>query len=339
MVVVEEDKPLRYFNSFGVVARARRFVRVNTRETLAEVIAERLLPAENLLVLGGGSNILFTRDWNGMVLKNEISGIELIEKNDDEVWVKAGAGVVWHHLVEHCLDNDLGGIENLSLIPGCVGAAPIQNIGAYGVEIKDIFQSLEAFHIPTQTIETFQLKDCQFGYRESVFKNKFKGEFIILSVTLRLSRKPVLNVSYGAIQTQLDAMGVKQITSKTISRAVIAIRMSKLPNPADLGNAGSFFKNPEVSREEFISLRLRFPDIIGYELPDGKYKLAAGWLIEKAGWKGYRDGECGVHQNQALVLVNYGNATGAEIFELSEKVLKSVQKTFAVTLQREVNVL
>lgn len=339
MISVEEDKPLKYFNSFGVAARARRFARVKSLAELNELINERLLPTEKLLVLGGGSNVLFTHDWNGMVIKNEITGIESFEKDENEVWVKAGAGEVWHHLVEYCIENGLGGIENLSLIPGCVGAAPIQNIGAYGVELKDVFHSLEAYHIPTRTVETFQLKDCLFGYRDSVFKNKFKGEFIILSVTLRLSRNPVLNVSYGAIQTQLEAMNVKNISIRSISKAVIAIRMSKLPNPADLGNAGSFFKNPEISREEFISLRLKFPDIIGYELPEGKYKLAAGWLIEKAGWKGFRQGDAGIHQNQALVLVNYGSATGEEINMLADRVLRSVKETFDVQLEKEVNVL
>ncbi|MFI5202902.1 MAG: UDP-N-acetylmuramate dehydrogenase [Flavobacteriales bacterium] len=339
MITVEEDKPLKYFNSFGVAARARRFARVRSIHELQELITERLLPTEKLLMLGGGSNILFTEDWNGMVIKNEIGGIEVFEKENDEVWVKAGAGEVWHHLVEFCIENGLGGIENLSLIPGCVGAAPMQNIGAYGVELKDVFQSLEAFHIPTGTIETFQLKDCFFGYRDSIFKNKLKGEFIILSVTLRLSRKPVFNTSYGAIQSQLESMNVKTISIKAISKAVIAIRMSKLPSPADLGNAGSFFKNPEISREEFISLRLKFPDIVGYELPESRYKLAAGWLIEKAGWKGFRSGDYGVHQNQALVLVNYGNATGKEINVLADRILHSVKETFGVQLEKEVNVL
>ena len=241
--------------------------------------------------------------------------------------------------VLHCIHNGWAGVENLSLIPGNVGASPIQNIGAYGVEVKDVFYSLEAYHIHDKKMVNFTLNDCEFGYRDSVFKRKFKNEFVITDVTYRLNRILEYNISYGAIGQELEKMGVKDLSLQVVSQAVINIRSSKLPDPAVIGNAGSFFKNPEISSSQFAVLRSQFPGIVGYELPHDKVKLAAGWLIEQCNWKGFRRGDAGCHEKQALVLVNYGNARGSEIFELSEEILKSVKEKFGVGLEREVNII
>ncbi len=291
------------------------------------------------VILGGGSNILFTRDVDGLVLRNGIKGIEVIGEDADYVYVRAGAGEVWQDLVEYCLGRGLGGVENLSLIPGSVGAAPMQNIGAYGVEIKEVFQELEAWSYADRKIYTFSLNDCEFGYRESVFKGRYRGEFVILSVTFRLAKKPVLHTAYGAIGEELSRMGVGEPDIRWVSRAVIAIRRSKLPDPAEIGNAGSFFKNPTIPDEQFEALQLEFPGIVGYRnTGTDTTKLAAGWLIEQCGWKGYRRGDAGVHARQALVLVNYGGASGSEIYDLSSEVMESVEEKFGVGLEREVNI-
>jgi UDP-N-acetylmuramate dehydrogenase len=291
------------------------------------------------LILGGGSNILFTKNFDGLVLKNEILGIEKIREDQEHVYIKAGAGVNWHQLVVHCIDNNWAGIENLSLIPGNTGASPMQNIGAYGVELKDVFFELEAVHIREKRTVAFNLNDCEFGYRESVFKRKFKNEFVIANVTFRLNKNPLFNTSYGAIELELQAMGVKELSIRAISRAVINIRRSKLPDPVEIGNAGSFFKNPEIKEDSFKILKNDFPEIVGYKLPNSNIKLAAGWLIERCGWKGYRLGDAGCHARQALVLVNYGNANGEEIYSLSEQIIKTVHEKFGVLLEREVNII
>jgi UDP-N-acetylmuramate dehydrogenase len=272
-------------------------------------------------------------------LKNEIKGIEKIKEDETHVYVKAGAGVNWHQLVLYCVSNNWAGMENLSLIPGNTGASPMQNIGAYGVEIKDVFLELEAFHLAEKKIVTFNKIDCAFGYRESVFKRKFSNQFVIINVTFRLNKKPVFNTSYGAIEQELEAMGVKDLNIQAISQAVINIRRSKLPDPVEIGNAGSFFKNPETVEANFEILKKNFPAIVGYKLPGGSVKLAAGWLIEQCGWKGYRNGDAGCHAKQALVLVNYGKATGDEIYGLSEKIIRSVREKFGVILEREVNII
>jgi UDP-N-acetylmuramate dehydrogenase len=292
-----------------------------------------------ILVLGGGSNILFTKNFEGLVLKNELKGFELIKQDNDFVYIKAAAGENWHQFVLYCIGNNWAGVENLSLIPGCVGASPMQNVGAYGVEIKDVFHSLEALEINSGSIINFNLTDCAFGYRESVFKQKLKNQFIIVSVTYKLRKHSVFNTSYGAIEQELEKMGVQQLSLKAVSDAVINIRSSKLPNPAQVGNAGSFFKNPEISAIQFKTLKSTFANIVGYTLPNGNVKLAAGWLIEQCGWKGYRNGDAGCHLKQALVLVNYGNASGAEIYNLSAAIIESVKNKFSVVLEREVNIL
>ncbi len=340
---LQENISLKKYNTFGIDALAKYFAPFNTVPELEEAIEFNKPSSFNLqpstLILGGGSNILFTKNYDGLVLKNQLTGIEKIDEDENYVYVKAGAGESWHELVLYCINHNLAGMENLSLIPGSVGASPMQNIGAYGVEIKDVFFSLEAFHLQDKKIISFNNSDCAFGYRESVFKEKYKNQFVITSVTCRLNKKPVFNTSYGAIEKELELMGVKDISIQAISQAVINIRSSKLPNPAEIGNAGSFFKNPEIASHEFHKLTGMFPDIVGYELPNGNVKLAAGWMIEQCGWKGYRKGDAGCYTKQALVLVNYGNASGNEIYELSEQIINTVSQKFGVLLSREVNVV
>lgn len=335
-MVIQENVSLLHFNTFGIEAKARRLVRVNSEDELRSVLIDPALRSDLRLVLGGGSNILFTRDVDGLVIHNDIDGISTTEHTDGDVLVTAGAGVVWHDLVMFCVQKGLGGIENMSLIPGRVGAAPMQNIGAYGVELKDVFHSLRAMRVADGSVRVFSGPECRFGYRESVFKHRLAGQFIITSVTLILNRSAKLNTSYGAIATELASVGVASPTMADVSRAVIRIRQSKLPDPAVLGNAGSFFKNPVVSHEKFEELRLRFPDIPSYPAPDG-VKLAAGWLIEQCGWKGKRVGNTGCHAQQALVIVNHGGATGHEIHQHSLNVVLSVTDRFGVELEREVN--
>ena len=334
-----ENFSLKSLNTFGIDVYAKYFASFKTSDELAKCIAQPTNQSTNQLILGAGSNILLTKDYNGLVLKNEIAGIEKIREDIDHVYVRAGAGVNWHEFVLYCIENELAGAENLSLIPGSVGASPMQNIGAYGVEIKDIFHELEAYSIGDKKQVAFSKPDCEFGYRESVFKNKYKGEFIITSVTYRLNKKPVFNTSYGAIEAELMKEGVHTLSIKAISDAVISIRQSKLPDPAVIGNAGSFFKNPTVSNAQFAKLKNKFPVIVGYPVNEHETKLAAGWLIEQCGWKGYRNGDAGCHARQALVLVNYGHAKGQEILELSEKIIDSVQHMFDVQLHQEANIV
>lgn len=336
---VLQNFSLRKYNSFAIDVLAEYFSTFSSVTELEEILMVLADKYRSPLILGGGSNILFTGDIRGLVLKNEFSGMEVVGEEADYVFMKAGAGENWHQFVLHCISKNLAGAENLSLIPGNVGAAPMQNIGAYGVELKDIFHELEAFHLKDKQIIKFGLKDCSFGYRESVFKTRFKNQFVILNVTFKLLKKPVYNTSYGAIELELKKMGVKELSIQAISEAVINIRRSKLPDPAKIGNAGSFFKNPEIPSSLFVELKKLFPDIVGYALENGNTKLAAGWLIEQCGWKGYRDGDAGCHEKQALVLVNYGNASGKEIFDLSEKILQSVKEKFGVVLEREVNII
>ena len=327
---------LKNLNSFGINVSAKYFTVFKNTTELAEILEAA---NENKLILGGGSNILFTKNFNGLVLKNEIGGIKIIKEEDDHVYIKAGAGVGWHEFVIYCIEKKFAGAENLSLIPGSVGASPMQNIGAYGVELKDIFYELEAYDTEEKKTVIFSRSDCEFGYRESIFKTKYKGKFIITAVTFRLNNKPVYNTSYGAIEIELERMGIQSISIKAISDAVINIRQSKLPDPRVIGNAGSFFKNPTVSNLQFNLLKKDFPLIIGYPVGDSETKLAAGWLIEKCGWKGFRKGDAGCHNKQALVLVNYGNATGEEILLLSKEIIDSVKLMFNVNLHIEVNIV
>jgi len=331
---ISENISLRAYNSFGIDVQARYFSAFSDQDQLAELLGFSPAPP---LILGGGSNILLTRDIDGLVLKNEIRGVGVVHEDEEHVYVRVGAGEVWHPFVLYCLERDWAGVENLSLIPGSVGAAPMQNIGAYGVEIRDVFHELEAYVIDEQRVYTFSANDCEFGYRESIFKGKYKDRVVILNVTFRLNKKPVFHTSYGDIRNELERMGVKDLNIRAVSQAVISIRQSKLPDPAKIGNAGSFFKNPTVSKEKFEALQVEFPLIVAYPRPVG-LKLAAGWLIEQCGWKGFRRGDAGCHGKQALVLVNYGNATGREIYDLSEEILFSVNEKFGVLLEREVNI-
>ena len=334
--MIQTNKNLKEYNTFGISVKAEMFAVFSSIEELKQILSFR--NDKKLLVLGGGSNLLLTKDFEGLVIKNEIKRFEVIEESASEVIVESGAGENWHEFVLNCIDKGFGGIENLSLIPGSVGASPMQNIGAYGVEIKDVFESLSAFHIASGEIHYFDKTKCEFGYRESIFKNKVKGEYIILTVTFRLTKNPTINSSYGAINEQLKVMGIQVPTIKELSAAVIAIRQSKLPDPRIIGNAGSFFKNPTVEITLLEQIQKNYPDIPNYPA-ENKRKLAAGWLIEKAGWKGRTFDNYGVHKLQALVLVNYGNCTGQEIFDLSSQIIQDVFEKFGVLLEREVNIL
>jgi len=347
-MIMQQNVSLKPYNTFGIDVLAKYFATFNAVDQVSELLEfKKLSPITHqvpTLVLGGGSNILFTKNFDGLILKNELMGIELVNEDDDHVYIKAAAGENWHRFVLYCINNNWAGVENLSLIPGNVGASPMQNIGAYGTEIKDVFYSLEAFHLDEKKTLQFSLKDCGFGYRDSVFKKKYKGQFIITSVTYRLHKKPVFNTSYGAIEQELEKMGVKDLSIKALSDAVINIRSSKLPDPSVTGNAGSFFKNPEIEKPLFEALQSQYPAITGYPLPNGNIKLAAGWLIEQCGpaegksWKGFRQGDAGCHAMQALVLVNYGAATGSDIYALSERIVQTVKAKFGVELEREVNI-
>lgn len=331
---------LRGLNTFGVEATARALTSVHHTDDARELAAYlKRQDVRSVLVLGGGSNVLFCGDVNALVVLNRIDGIEDVERNEESVLVRAGAGVSWHGFVEHCIARGYAGVENLALIPGLVGASPMQNIGAYGVEIESVFDRLEAVHLSTGEVHTFFRNDCRFGYRESVFKNTLKGQYLITHVVYRLALKPSFNVSYGAISQELERMGVTSLSLRAVADAVIAIRRSKLPDPAKLGNAGSFFKNPVVPEAVFKAISASRPDVVAYPAGEGSFKLAAGWLIEQAGWKGHRANKCGVHDRQALVLVNHGGATGGEIYALSTRIMDDVHRKFGVMLEREVNVL
>jgi UDP-N-acetylmuramate dehydrogenase len=334
--MIQTNKNLKEYNTFGISVKAEMFAAFSSIEELKQILSFR--NNKKLLVLGGGSNLLLTKDFDGLVIKNEIKRFEVIEETASEVIVESGAGENWHEFVLNCIDKGFGGVENLSLIPGSVGASPMQNIGAYGVEIKDVFESLSAYHISSGEIHYFDKKKCEFGYRESIFKNKVKGEYIILTVTFRLTKNPTINSSYGAINEQLKVMGIQVPCIKEVSDAVIAIRQSKLPDPKIIGNAGSFFKNPTVKIALLEQIQKNYLDIPNYPAENGR-KLAAGWLIEKAGWKGRTFDNYGVHKLQALVLVNYGNCTGQEIFDLSSQIIQDVFEKFGVLLEREVNIL
>lgn len=334
-----QNKSLKPFNTFGLDAVAEQFVEVNTVEEVQVLCQTFNLVDRNVLVLGGGSNILLTGDFQGMVIKMNLKGKDLIRENENHVWVKAMAGEIWHEFVSYCVDRGYAGLENLSLIPGCVGAAPMQNIGAYGVELKNCFEELFAVEIDSGKLVKFSNADCKFGYRESVFKNEAKGKYIIVSVTFKLDKFPKLNTTYGAISETLEAKGIKEPGIKDVSEAVISIRKSKLPDPAVLGNSGSFFKNPEIPKDVFNALKEKYPEMPGYPATGSRIKVAAGWLIEQCGWKGKRVGETGAHAKQALVLVNYGGATGSEILDLARAIQNSVYDKFGIQINPEVNIV
>ena len=334
-----KNQTLKYYNTFGIDVSAKYFVAANNMEDIISALGfvrENKLP---MMLFNGGSNMLLTHDFDGLVLKLNLKGTEIVAENEDFVEVKVNSGENWHEFVQWALQHDFGGLENLSLIPGNAGTAPIQNIGAYGVEIKDSMKELSALEIATGNVQRFTNEECKFGYRESVFKNELKNQFIILDVTFKLTkRNHRLHTGYGAIQSELKKLNIQKPTIQDISKAVINIRQSKLPDPKDIGNSGSFFKNPVISKSDFEEIQKKHPEISAYP-SGGEVKVAAGWLIEKAGWKGKRFGDAGVHEKQALVLVNYGNATGQEIYDLSQRIVEDVKEKFGIRLEREVNII
>jgi UDP-N-acetylmuramate dehydrogenase len=336
---IKEDFSLHSFNTFHINSIARYFTQVNSIETLRELITSDKSDNNPFFILGGGSNLLFTGDYNGMVVHLINKGIEILGSSEDTVMVKAAAGENWHDFVIYCVNKGFGGIENLSLIPGNVGSSPIQNIGAYGVEVKDSLHSLEAMDMETGEILVFSNQECRFGYRDSIFKRDLKGKFAICSVTFELKLKPVVHLAYGAIKQELSGMGIEYPTIADVSKAVCTIRQGKLPDPKVIGNAGSFFKNPTVEKKFAEKLLETFPKMVFYPAGDEKVKLAAGWLVEQCGWKGHREGDAGVHDKQALVLVNYGTATGSNILTLAHRIQNSVYERFGVKLEMEVNVI
>ncbi len=338
MITLQKNISLQAHNSFGIEANAKLFVEVKSEDDLKEVYTSAQFEHERKMVIGSGSNILFTQDFDGLIVKNQIGGIELINEDADEVLIRAGSGVHWHEFVLHCIDHGWGGIENLSLIPGTVGAAPVQNIGAYGVELKDVLHSVRAWDLGLNEFVELSRDQCEFGYRSSIFKHQRKGQLVISSVVFRLSKKPVLQRSYGAINEALKAMGIASASIRDISNAVISIRSSKLPDPVQLGNAGSFFKNPVVSKERMEAICSLDAHLVSFPFGEA-FKLSAGWLIEAAGWKGHREGNVGCYEKQSLVLVNFGRATGKEILAFSHNIQASVWEKYGVELEPEVNLL
>lgn len=335
---VKENTSLKPYNTFGIDVLAKHFVSVSNLDELKDVLSLKAYP--NKLILGGGSNMLLTKNQDALVIHVNLKGISVISEDENSVTVKANAGENWHEFVLWCLKHNFGGIENLSLIPGNVGTAPIQNIGAYGVELKDTFVSCEGLALETNKIKSFSKTDCNFGYRNSIFKQHEKGKFVITNVTFKLSKKAhKLNINYGSIVSQLELMHITNPTIQEVSKAVIAIRESKLPNPKEIGNSGSFFKNPVVSKTHYNLLIENFPKIPSYTISDDEIKIPAGWLIEKAGFKGKRFGDYGVHKKQALVLVNYGNAKGSDILNLSKLIQKTIKRLFGISIEAEVNIL
>ncbi len=333
-----QNYPLQDITTFHAKVFAKYYTVFSSPEFLRQILSSTEVKSMPFILLGGGSNVLFTGDFNGVIIRNAIEGIEVISQDDNSIIIKANAGEKWHDFVLYCVNRNYGGVENLSLIPGTVGAGPIQNIGAYGVELKDVLYEVEAMNIHTLEIRKFTNAECKFGYRDSIFKNVEKGNYIILSVTFKLTKNAKVNVSYGSLSKELEAMGITNPTIKDVSNTVIKIRSSKLPDPDKIGNAGSFFKNPVIPNEEFDRIKEIHPDIAYFPATTGHTKLAAGWLIEQCGWKGRRIGDAGVHKDQALVLVNYANATGKEIYELSTQIIASVKEKFGVELEREVNI-
>jgi UDP-N-acetylmuramate dehydrogenase len=337
-MIISKNISLKSFNTFGIDVKAETFCNITSVEALRKILKSQ--DSNPLFILGGGSNMLLTQDIEALVLHINLKGIKVISETENTVIINAMSGENWHEFVLWCLQHDYGGIENMSLIPGNIGTAPIQNIGAYGVELKDVFVSCEAINIKDQSTKTFTKADCKFGYRESVFKQDLKGDYIITSVNLELTkRNHNLRMDYGAIKTELEASNIKQPTIKDISNAVIAIRQRKLPDPKEIGNSGSFFKNPIISAKQFQELQDNFPEAPSYKISDSEIKVPAGWLIEKAGFKGKRFKDYGVHNKQALVLVNYGNSNGNDIYKLAQLIQATVKRIFNISIETEVNII
>lgn len=336
---IKENASLLPYNTFGIDVNSQKVIFLNSINEIDRILKFIHDSKKELLILGGGSNILFTHNFDGITLINKLKGIDVLSENENEITLKVAAGEVWHEFVMYCVKNNYGGIENLSLIPGKVGASPMQNIGAYGVEVKDVITEVEAVDLRNGKVKKFSNEECEFDYRSSIFKTTHKGQYLITAVNFKLNKNPQLNTTYGAINTELAQMQVKELSIKAVSDAVINIRSSKLPDPKKIGNAGSFFKNPLISKSKMLQLKADFEDIPIYPVNDEAYKVAAGWMIEQCGWKGKTFDNYGVHKLQALVLVNYGGAKGKEIYQLSEAILQSVKQKFDVELEREVNIL
>jgi len=335
---IQTNFSLKNYNTFGIEAKAKQFVAVHNLDELTTVLQEN--KSNKKFILGGGSNMLLTKDIESLVIYIDLKGKKIIQENEDFVWVESQAGENWHEFVIWTIDQNFGGLENMSLIPGNVGTTPVQNIGAYGTEIKDTFDSCEAMKIDNQEMKTFNKAECHFGYRESIFKNEEKDQYIITSVVFKLTkRNHKINISYGDITAELSKNNISKPSLKEVSNAVIAIRQSKLPDPKELGNSGSFFKNPILLKTNFEKIHLKFPEMKYYEVSPTQVKVPAGWLIEQAGFKGKRFGDAGIHKNQALVLVNYGNATGQEILDVSKTIQNTIFKTFGIHIEAEVNVI
>jgi UDP-N-acetylmuramate dehydrogenase len=338
-MIVEEYKPLQPLNTFGIAARSRYYSYVPDLAALEHVLSLPTIQSVPTLVLGRGSNVLFTEDFEGLVVQIGLQGIEKIREEADHVWLRVGAGVDWHSLVVYCVNQGYSGIENLSLIPGTVGAAPIQNIGAYGVEFSQVFESLEAWELRSHTIQSFFHADCAFGYRQSVFKQALQGQYIILNVVVKLNKKHTFQIGYDSIQAVLEARGVKTLTPYAISEAIIQIRQQKLPDPEVMGSAGSFFENPVIDQQRATYLHQQYPGLPLHSLASNQFKIPAAWLIEQCGWKGYRNGNVGVSPHHALVLVHYGNASGKELHTLASLIQESVWERFNIHLVPEVNII
>ena len=336
MCSIEENFSLKNHNTFGIDAKAKYFAEFDSLFALKEIISSEIFQKNKSFILGGGSNILLTKDFEGLILHNKIEGICILEDNENNITVEVGGGVDWHDFVMWSVSQELSGVENLALIPGTVGASPIQNIGAYGMEVKETIHKVTALEIATQEIKTFSNEDCNFEYRNSIFKEELKNKFIITKVEFELSKTPLNKTTYGAIEEELKTLNL-EANPKNIADAVINIRNRKLPNPSEIGNSGSFFKNPIISTERFEELQKEFPNIVGYKMADTETKVAAGWLIDNAGLKGYRKGDAGVHKNQALVLVNYNNASGQDIINLSELVQEVILEKYGISIEAEVN--
>ncbi len=335
---IKNNFSLKNYNTFGIEAKAQRFVAVHSASDLKSILEQHA--KDKKFILGGGSNMLLTKDIDALVIHIDLKGKKIIKEDDDFVWVESQAGENWHEFVLWTIDNNFGGLENMSLIPGNVGTTPVQNIGAYGTEIKDTFVSCEALKITNQELITFHLQDCHFGYRESIFKNEVKDQYIITSVIFKLTkRNHKINISYGDIASELAKNHIVTPTLKEVSNAVIAIRKSKLPDPKELGNSGSFFKNPILLKTDFDKIHQQFPEMKFYEVSETEVKVPAGWLIEQAGFKGKRFGDAGIHKNQALVLVNYGNATGQEILNVSKNIQETIFQKFGIHIEAEVNII
>lgn len=335
---IQHNFSLKKYNTFGIEAKAKQFVAVHSTEELKQVLETH--KGEAKFILGGGSNMLLTQDINALVIHVDLKGIKIIKEDDDHVWVESRAGEVWHEFVLWTIDQNFGGLENMSLIPGNVGTTPIQNIGAYGTEIKDTFVSCNAMNIATQEMKTFEKAECKFGYRESIFKQEAKDQYVITSVVFQLTkRNHKINTAYGDITKELEKNNIVTPTLKEVSNAVIAIRQSKLPDPKELGNSGSFFKNPIIPKALYEKAHAQFPEMPHYVVSETEVKVPAGWLIEQAGFKGKRFGDAGIHKNQALVLVNYGSATGQEILAISRDIQATVLEKYGIAIEAEVNVI